>query len=223
MIDKMTIAATINKLRKAGKTMPQNDRLRNSSDLQKAAKDILQDTVELWAEIFGSREISVERWRQAEQTALVMTKADGLNVNIISPALMEEALKRCEAEYLEAQRVKYEAEKRQEQKVCADDYQTKTLWHWTVQRLSKAVAIMPDLPTEQELYELAQRLKLKGEAFYSNMKLLQIYIADRKHCRRCLAGKSCQNQCYLNHWCKQIAVENGKVRFSEAACNGSVS
>ena len=71
--------------------MPQD--IRPGFDRLEESKRILSETVNLWAGIFNQQNIGLDRWEKAEQIALTLTAANGLNVNIISPALMQAALK----------------------------------------------------------------------------------------------------------------------------------
>ena len=91
MLQQQRIAQTIVKLQQAGKRMPQD--IRPGFDRLEEAKRILSETVNLWAGIFNQQNIGLDRWEKAEQIALTLTGANGLNVNIISPALMQAALK----------------------------------------------------------------------------------------------------------------------------------
>lgn len=220
LIDDRVIADTIISLMRAGKQMPQNDRMRGSENPNNTAKLILKETVDLWKKIFITQKISKDKWHRAEQTALTMTKADGLNINIITPALMQEALKRNEAEYLEAMRVKYEQEKKEEMQPInpANSYKNAVLWEWTRQRLSKKLLILPDIPTDEQVNAIAQKYGIKDLDY--NRKLIQIYLADLKHCKRCVAKKECGTKCYLNHYRKQIKVEEGKIVFEKVVCKG---
>lgn len=229
LISEAVIADTINKLRRSGKTMPQRDRMDSAADKGKMATKILQETVALWMECFAPQKISVERWKKAESVALTMSDGMGLNLNIISPALMQEALKRNEELYLEEMRVKHEQEKKEEASGVQLDDSTfaqrkkALLWHWTTARMAamrwpRPPQIMADMPSDLEVRRLATQMGLEFKDVEKNYKLLQIYLADIKHCNRCLAQKNCQYRCYLHKRRKELVVENGEVSFKECAC-----
>ena len=138
-ITKQDIAQTLMKLMRAGKQMPQMDKVKVATNTQEAAQMVLKQTTELFGEVFFPQKIGVERWNQATIEALTLTKADTLNVNLITPALMQTALKNVEVREMEAARVNYQQEKEEEKAGVnfeANDAlrrQNALAWEWTKQ------------------------------------------------------------------------------------------
>ena len=77
-ITKADLAATIEKLRKSGRSMPQSELMRGAANPVEMAMKILQDTVDVWWDAFGAQNISQERWQAAEKMALTMPGAPGI-------------------------------------------------------------------------------------------------------------------------------------------------
>lgn len=186
-IDEQMVAETINKLRIAGKTMPQMERMRTSSNPAQTAIEIFSETVQLWAGIFVPRNIGAKRWEAATNKALTMGSVDGLNINMITPTLMEAALRQVEREHMQLQEERHEQEKKAEA-ASIDDYQNRILWRWTTAKLAQRREIMPYMPKTAEHQEMAnevvevgRRLGLNYAETKTQANLIKIYLNEQNY------------------------------------------
>jgi hypothetical protein len=147
MLQPQRIAQTIVKLQQAGKRMPQD--ILPGFDRLEEAKRNLSETVNLWAGIFNQQNIGLDRWEKAEQIALTLTGANGLNVNIISPALMQAALKQAEEAHVQENINRCNMEKLSDGKPLADRLNGMLL-KWTAAKLKEHRLIMPYMPQDKE-------------------------------------------------------------------------
>lgn len=220
-VAKTDIAATIRKLIQSGKTMPQMDRLRASSNPTQTAEAILRETVDLWWDVFGERNISVEHWKKAEAAALTMSGVPGLNLNTISTNLMSVALRQADEARIQ-ERVTQCRQQTIEPPGDIDysDYgkwKTATLWAWTKKKLKYGSPIMKYLPTENDIALLSMELRLTREQRDKNRALLQMHLADVKYCKDC---RACNGRlpCYLERKPREISVQGGNICFTERWC-----
>lgn len=180
-MDKRRIAETIIKLQKAGKRMPQE--MIPGADRQKEAQRILSETVELWYSIFEPQKIGAERWNRAEVIALTLSGVQGLNVNIVSPALMQAALKQAETEYVNGNVARNDEEKRQGNPVTADRISLMLL-QWTHNKLAEHREIMPYMPTEAEIIAYGRQIGISDESIKQQKRLLQCFLNDCHYAKR---------------------------------------
>lgn len=94
MITKQRIAKTILALINSGRRMPQVVVPENPGKVP-TVEDTLRTTVDLWYSLYGEK-VSPERWAAAERIALTMPSPQGVPQNIISSALMGEALRKAQ-------------------------------------------------------------------------------------------------------------------------------
>ena len=182
-ITERDVAETIHKLIIAGKKMPQHERLSAAANTGETAKAILKETVDLWATVFVPRKIGVERWQKATTKALTLTEAGGVNVNLITPALMDAALRAVECEHLQQAEQQASQEKLAEaQGITTDDYQTRLLLRWTCAKLAERRLIMPYMPTAEQVFQLGRKLGLSDNEIEKQFKLIQIYLNDQNYC-----------------------------------------
>ena len=182
-ITERDVAETIHKLIIAGKKMPQHERLSAAANTGETAKAILKETVDLWATVFVPRKIGVERWQKATTKALTLTEAGGVNVNLITPALMDAALRAVECEHLQQAEQQASQEKLAEaQGSTSDDYQTRLLLRWTYAKLAERRLIMPYMPKAEQVFQLGRKLGLSDNEIEQQFKLIQIYLNDQNYC-----------------------------------------
>ena len=182
-ITERDVAETIHKLIIAGKKMPQHERLSAAANTGETAKAILKETVDLWATVFVPRKIGVERWQKATTKALTLTEAGGVNVNLITPALMDAALRAVECEHLQQAEQQASQEKFAEaQGITTDDYQTRLLLRWTYAKLAERRLIMPYMPKAEQVFQLGRKLGLSDNEIEKQFKLIQIYLNDQNYC-----------------------------------------
>lgn len=182
-ITERDVAETIHKLIIAGKKMPQHERLSAAANTGETAKAILKETVDLWATVFVPRKIGVERWQKATTKALTLTEAGGVNVNLITPALMDAALRAAECEHLQRAEQQASQEKLAEaQGITSDDYQTRLLLRWTCAKLAERRLIMPYMPKAEQVFQLGRKLGLSDNEIEKQFKLIQIYLNDQNYC-----------------------------------------
>lgn len=223
-ITKQDIAQTLMKLMRAGKQMPQMDKVKGASNTQEAAQMVLKQTTELFGEVFFPQKIGVERWKQATIEALTITKADTLNVNLITPALMQTALKIVEAREMEAARVHYQQEKEEEKAGInfeADDSlrrQNALAWEWTKQKIACGSDFTRWLPKEHQVVSLALQMGLSREQRQKNGIALTIYLADKAYCNACKNGE--RLKCHLRGKEKTVELTaDGEVTFGSERCD----
>ena len=182
-ITERDVAESIHKLIIAGKKMPQHERLSAAANTGETAKAILKETVDLWATVFVPRKIGVERWQKATTKALTLTEAGGVNVNLITPALMDAALRAVECEHLQQAEQQASQEKLSEaQGITSDDYQTRLLLRWTCAKLAERRLIMPYMPKAEQVFQLGRKLGLSDNEIEQQFKLIQIYLNDQNYC-----------------------------------------
>lgn len=182
-ITERDVAETIHKLIIAGKKMPQHERLSAAANTGETAKAILKETVDLWATVFVPRKIGVERWQKATTKALTLAEAGGVNVNLITPALMDAALRAVECEHLQQAEQQASQEKIAEsQGITTDDYQTRLLLRWTYAKLAERRLIMPYMPKAEQVFQLGRKLGLSDDEIEKQFKLIQIYLNDQNYC-----------------------------------------
>lgn len=178
-MDKKRIAQTIIKLQQAGKRMPQE--MIPGADRQKEAQRILSETVELWYSIFEPQKIGAERWSRAEMLALTLSGVQGLNVNIVSPALMQAALKQAETEYVQGVVAQNDAEKHQSSPTA--DRISLMLLKWTYARLAEHRLIMPYMPTDAEIFTYGRQIGVSDESIKQQKRLLQCFLNDCRYAK----------------------------------------
>lgn len=195
------IADTIIQLIRAGKRMPQEGRLRAAADVGTEAQKILQETVKLFRDVFLGQHICVERWQAAERIALTMTNADQLNVNIISPALMQAALVKAEQEYVQGQITKNEQEKREQP---MPDGINKMLWAWTRARLEQHRPIMPYMPAETAVTECGLKMELTRAEQQRFRQLIRAHLNDCQYARA--EKKTVDSRLYFNRTTRELRL-----------------
>lgn len=178
-MDKRRIAQTIIKLQQAGKRMPQE--MAAGADRQKEAQRILSETVELWYSIFEPQKVSAERWNRAEVLALTMSGAQGLNVNVISPALMQAALKQAETEYVQGNIARNEEEKRLKENDILPDGVNKMLWAWTKAKLAERRSILQYMPVDAEIFAYGKQIGISDLSIRRQKKLLACFLNDCRY------------------------------------------
>ena len=176
-MDRKRIAQTIIKLQQAGKRMPQE--MIPGADRQREAQRILGETVELWYSIFEPQKIGADRWNRAEGLALTLSGVQGLNVNIVSPALMQAALKQAETEYVQGVIAANEEEKRQHSPT-ADRISTMLL-QWTYRKLAEHREIIPYMPSEAEVIAYGRQIGINDEGIKQQKRLLQCFLSDCRY------------------------------------------
>ena len=179
-MDKKRIAQTIIKLQQAGKRMPQE--MVPGADRQQEAQRILGETVELWYSIFEPQKVSAERWNRAEMLALTLSGVQGLNVNIVSPALMQAALKQAETEYVQGVVAQNDTEKRHNSPATADRI-VLMLLKWTYTRLGEHRLIMPYMPTDAEVFAYGRQIGISDESIKQQKRLLQCFLNDCRYAK----------------------------------------
>lgn len=183
-ITEQNIAATILNLVRAGKRMPQDNQLKGAANVEAETQRILRETVAVFKHVFFWQHISVERWQKAEQIALTMTNADQLNVNIITPALMQAALNKAEQEHIAQQTAKNEQAKLAKP---VSEPIAKMLWHWTMAKLREGRAIMPYMPDESVVTDYFLHLGMPRELQSKNRQLVRAHLND------CIYAKQMQS------------------------------
>ena len=181
MLSKQLIAQTIMKLKQAGKKMPQEpDR---SKLLEVETMRILKETVDLWHEIFSQQAISPDRWEQAEFIALTMSSAQGLNVNVISPALMQAALKQAEENHIQENMARSEQYKQEESMfgLTLPCRVNQMLLAWTSDKLKHRRLICPYMPTAEQLSEAVAKIGLSDDEYADQYQLIRAHLSDRNY------------------------------------------
>ncbi len=193
MLDDELIATTVIKLQQAGKRMPQE--LMYGKDQFQEKMRILKETVDLWSGIFNEQHIGPERWQQAEKIALTMSSANGLNVNIISPALMQAALKLAEEKHVQENINRNNAEKKINDLPLSNAINLMLL-KWTRQKIKERRLIMPYMPDNRKVFEYGRKIGLSDNAIDRQFRLLQCYMNDWYYSREC--GKPCSSKLTRN-------------------------
>ena len=179
-ITEKNVAETIHTLMAAGKKPPLDEQRVNATDKVKACENILQTTVGLWWKLFGPRKISVERWEDATAKACTITSAGSLNVNMLTPALMETALKTVEVEHVMLNQSRHEAYKQNKELIHtdADHWKEHILLRWTYRKLAERRPIMPYQPTADEVWAKGRALGMSENEIAEQSKLIKIYLND---------------------------------------------
>lgn len=220
-INNKNVADTIIKLIRAGKQMPQASKMQGAENPKEMASQILKQTVDLFCEIFLPQKIGLERWKKAETLALTITKADTLNVNLITPALMQTALKLAEQEQLEEARTNYKREKEEELSQSPFDWSEagmrrhKLIAEWT--KLKIAAYSPFDMPNDGQVLAFALQNNMTRKQADDNKLLIKIYLADKSYCDACRSGQ--KKRCYLRGVCKELVTDNDTVDFRYQRCS----
>lgn len=177
MLTAEDVAYTIMQLRRGGKALPKA----NSSEDTKAT---LKATVDLWLELF--KNIPLNDWQRATNTALMLTKIDGSNINLnqITPALMQAALQKVNDERMQEQQAEHEANKditwNFDKKKAR---QSAKIWRWTWQKMEEVKRgerpkIVPIEPKRNQMLALGQRLGLTEKEIEDEYMMLKIFLID---------------------------------------------
>lgn len=223
MINNKVIADTIIKLMRAGKQMPQADKLKAANNTQEAAQQILKQTVELFGEVFYPQKIGIERWKRAETIALTITKADALNVNLITPALMQTALNMAEQQELEIARTTYANEKEEERRgvdftlTNAQKRMNMVLWEWTKSKNACGADYQRWLPSDQQVLACALAYGLTRSQMDEFKPMLRVFLADEKYCEACARGA--RLKCHLGYRRKVLKVVDDEITFGYVDCD----
>lgn len=219
-ITKAEIAATINKLRQSGRAMPQAERLRGAANVQEATMAVFRETIDLWWDCFGDQAISVERWAAAERIALTMGGAAGVPTNVISTNLMGEALRRAEAQHLEAQRTAYETEKKAECVIDDETHKiTQVTWSWMRMMMQARLPVTRYVPkSEQEITKFCLDRKMTREQADKWRPLVKVAMATQKVCDGCS-----RVECPFGGMAPTIANDGGKPVFRYEQCKKGVT
>lgn len=215
-ITKADLAATIEKLRKSGRSMPQSELMRGAANPVEMAMKILQDTVDLWWDAFGAQNISQERWQAAEKMALTMPGVPGIPVNTITTNLMAEALRRAEQQYVEEYRAKCEQEKH-EDFAPMDWGAAKALWHWTGQMMRAGLPLpSATFPKEEDVTRFALENGINRTDAGQMRSLIRMVLTTNKVCASC-PGIGCP----FEHKRPVIDKASGKLAFHYRPCRSA--
>ena len=190
MLSDELIADTVIRLQQAGKRMPQEPAYGKDQFQEKMR--ILKETVDLWSGIFNEQHIGPERWQQAEKIALTMSSANGLNVNIISPALMQAALKLAEEAHVQETINRNNAEKKSADDLPLSNAINLMLLKWTRAKIKERRLIMPYMPDNRKVFEYGRKIGLSDNAIDRQFRLLQAYMSDWYYSRE--SGKPCASK-----------------------------
>lgn len=202
-MEKLRLAQTIVKLQQAGKRMPQE--MRPGVDRQEEAKRILSETVDLWDSIFSPQNISAERWNRAENIALTMSGAQGLNINVVSPALMQEALKQAETEYVQGNINRNNAEKQAGWNVPLSDRINAQLWRWTAAKRAERREITPYMPSDSSIIAYGKQLHLSDAAIRREKMLLKCFLCDWNYSQS--TNTAIKSKITLNKETEEVTLE----------------
>lgn len=178
MLTKQLIAKTILALINSGRRMPQVVVPEDPNKVP-TVEDTLRTTVDLWFDLYGSK-VSPERWAAAERIALTMPSPQGVPQNIISTALMGEALRKAQSEYVEEQHSTPAVAIGPSE---GASFQTKALWRWTLSKLREGRPIMPYMPSLAECIAHGRSLGLSDGAIERQLNLIKIYLNDFKYAK----------------------------------------
>lgn len=198
MLRKERIATTIMKLMRSGKKMPQD--MTYGKDSGKEAERILKETVDLWAELFGNT--GTERWEKAERIALTLTNVQGLNVNVVSPALMQAALKQAETEYVQQNITANDESKHQPWGACGSE-DNKVLWQWTHQKIAEGRVFGDYMPDDNTVINYGRKIGLADAEIMKQRSVLKAYLNDAKF--------AAVNKCPIGSKLFVLAADNGKT------------
>ena len=205
-ITKADIAATINRLRQSGRSMPQMDRLRAAQDVAREALAIFQETVDLWWDCFGNQSIGIERWKEAEKIALTMPDTPGVLTRVISTNLMGEALRRAESQYLEAQRTQSEEVKRQAPIAASAQQYTKAIYRWICQMMGAKLKCTDFFPTDlAPVLKFAREHNMGSEKEQEMRTVIRMVLATQRVCA------TCQGNCPFEH--RRPAIMDGALVY----------
>lgn len=196
-ITEKNVAETIHTLMAAGKKPPLDEQRVNATDKVKACENILQTTVGLWWKIFGPRKISVSRWEEATSKACTISSAGSLNVNMLTPALMDIALKTAEVEQIMANQARNETEKKESviAKPNADNWKEHNLLRWTYSKLAAHRPIMPYKPTADEVWAKGRELGMNDSEISDQHRLIEIHLNDCNYAKA--KGEMVKTEIYL--------------------------
>lgn len=175
MISDERIAQTIMKLMRSGKKMPQDMALGRNTE-QEAVR-ILQETVAQWKELFGKT--GAERWNAAERIALTLYGVPGLNVNIITPALMQAALKQATDVYVQQNVEENDAMKKQPVSIQSSE-DSRTLWEWTRRKLALGISFAEYSPDDETIINYGRKIGLADTEIMKQKSILKAYLCDAK-------------------------------------------
>lgn len=198
MLRKERIATTIMKLMRSGKKMSQD--MAYGKDSGKEAERILKETVDLWAELFGNT--GTERWEKAERIALTLTNVQGLNVNVVSPALMQAALKQAETEYVQQNITANDESKHQPWGACGSE-DNKVLWQWTHQKIAEGRVFGDYMPDDNTVINYGRKIGLADAEIMKQRSVLKAYLNDAKF--------AAVNKCPIGSKLFVLAADNGKT------------
>ncbi len=182
MISTDDVANTIINLKRAGKSMPKRDD-------DETAVDSLKSTVKLWHDLFAKENPVI--WQKATEIVLKLTRVEGsnLNVNLITPALMQYAITKA-TEY------RVSEVRREEQKNTEVGEKNQTLWKWTLERLKKRLPFGAFMPSSKEIEEYGALMGLTTAEIERDKQLLRIYLCDVKTAAH--SGGYPKSQLYVN-------------------------
>lgn len=177
MLTKQQIAKTILALINSGRRMPQVVVPEDPNKVP-TVEDTLRTTVDLWFDLYGDK-VSPERWAAAERIALTMASPAGVPQNIISTALMGEALRKAQNEYIEEQRASAPSGAIRPSEEAS--WQTKVLWRWTVNKLREGRNIGEYMPSHSECVKYGRDLGLAEHDIEAQLNIIKIYLNDCKY------------------------------------------
>ena len=198
MLRKERIATTIMKLMRSGKKMPQD--MAYGKDSGKEAERILKETVDLWAELFGNT--GAERWEKAERIALTLTNVQGLNVNVVTPALMQAALKQAETEYVQQNITANDESKHQPWGACGSE-DNKVLWQWTYQKIAEGRVFGDYMPDDKTVINYGRKIGLADAEIMKQRSVPKAYLNDAKF--------AAVNKSPIRSKLFVLAADNGKM------------
>lgn len=191
----------VGRLYKAGKQMPQRDRIYAAAQDKRAAvaMAIMQDTIDAFSAAFVPRKIGVERWQKAIEIAVVSAERE------LAPSLMEGALKQAEQAYVQENMARNIAEKRNEFNAPLDDSVNAQLWRWTAVKRAAGHLFMPYMPTQQTAFAYGRQIGLSDAAIERQMPILKAFISDVNHHKA--TGKKMMCSLKINKEKQQLFLE----------------
>ena len=169
-------------------------------DSGKEAERILKETVDLWAELFGNT--GAERWEKAERIALTLTNVQGLNVNVVTPALMQAALKQAETEYVQQNITANDESKHQPWGACGSE-DNKVLWQWTYQKIAEGRVFGDYMPDDNTVINYGRKIGLADAEIMKQRSVLKAYLNDAKF--------AAVNKSPIRSKLFVLAADNGKM------------
>ena len=180
-IEKRHILEAIQKMIAAGKILPQKDRIKYAKDQAEEQQKVLAETVNLWWELFSKRHIGVDLWSKATDRALMISGIPKLDTTIINPALMSVAVEKEEQAYLEAQQVKHEQEKKQENNITPSNFPE--MVRLVVYHMKRHRRPFIKLPEPDDVYRRIGN-RMTQEDISNNMLPLRVYLCYWDYSRR---------------------------------------